>query len=103
MIYTQGKQLTVMGKTLDLADITRMYVDQSDVEDNTVVVSYSGSVAKVVVAGNVAQYVQPTVSGANVELTQSDAVGDDVCGEITYVLSGSSTDGSFTLNGSYKA
>ena len=103
MTYTQGKQLTVMGKTLDLSDITRMYVDQSDVEDNTVVVSYSGSVAKVVVAGNVAQYVQPTVSGANVELTQSDAVGDNVCGEITYVLSGSSTDGSFTLNGSYKA
>lgn len=103
MTYTQGKQLTVMGKTLDLSDITRMYVDQSDVEDNTVVVSYSGSVAKVVVAGNVAQFVQPTVSGANVELTQSDAVGDDVCGEITYVLSGASTDGSFTLNGSYKA
>lgn len=103
MTYTQGKQLTVMGKTLDLSDITRMYVDQSDVEDNTVMISYTGSVAKVVVAGNVAQYVQPTVSGANVELTQSDAVGDDVCGEITYVLSGSSTDGSFTLNGSYKA
>lgn len=103
MTYSGGTQLTVMGKTLRLSDITRMYVDQTEVEDNTVSVSYSGTTAKVVVAGNVAQYVEPTVSGADVVLTQSDAVSDNVCGEITYVLSGSSDDGSFTLNGSYKA
>lgn len=83
MTYSGGTQLTVMGKTLRLSDITRMYVDQSEVEDNTVSVSYSGTTAKVVVAGNVAQYVEPTVSGADVVLTQSDAVSDDVCGEIT--------------------
>ena len=104
MTYAEGGSLlTVMGKTLNVADITRMYVDDSTVEDNVVTVSYNGSSAKVVVAGNVAQYVEPTVSGAHVVLTQSKSVSDDVCGEITYVLSGASTDGSFTLNGSYKA
>ena len=103
MTYTGGTQLTIMGKTIPTADITRMYVDQSEVDDGTVAVTYNGTSASVVVAGDVAQYVEPIVSGAHVELTQSSSVGDDTCGEITYVLSGSSTDGSFTLNGSYKA
>ena len=103
MAYSGGSQLTIMGKTLNTADITRMYVDNSEVEDNTVAVSYNGTEAKVLVAGNVAQYVNATVSGAHVTMEQSSDVSDDVCGEITYVLSGSSTDGSFTLDGSYKA
>lgn len=50
-----------------------------------------------------AQYVTPTIDGAHVSLVQSDAVSDDVCGEITYVLAGTSTDGEFSLEGSYKA
>lgn len=103
MTYTGGSQLTVMGKTLSTADITRMYVDNTEVEDGTVTVSYNGTTANVVVAGNVAQYVEAVVTGAHVELTQSSSVGDNTCGEITYLLSGSSTDGAFTLNGSYKA
>lgn len=103
MIYTGGSQLSFMGKTLSTADITRMYVDNTEVEDGTVTVSYNGTTANVVVAGNVAQYVETVVTGAHVELTQSSSVGDNTCGEITYLLSGSSTDGAFTLNGSYKA
>lgn len=103
MTYTGGTQLTIMGRTLNTADITRMYVDDSEVEDGTVSVSYNGTSASIVVAGNVAQYVEPTVSDAHVTIEQSDNVGDDTCGEITYVLSGTSTDGSFTLDGSYKA
>ena len=103
MTYTGGTQLTIMGRTLNTTDITRMYVDDSEVEDGTVSVSYNGTSASVVVAGNVAQYVEPTVSGAHVTINQADNVGDDTCGEITYVLSGTSTDGSFTLDGSYKA
>ncbi len=103
MTYTSGTQLTIMGRTLSTADITRMYVDDSEVENGTVSVSYNGTSASVVVAGNVAQYVTPSVSGAHVTIEQSGSVGDDTCGEITYVLGGTSADGSFTLNGSYKA
>lgn len=103
MTYTDGSQLTIMGKTLNTADISRMYVDNSEVEDNTISISYNGTQASVVVAGNVAQYVTPTVSGANVTIDQSQDVGDNTCGEITYVLSGTSSNGSFTLNGDYKA
>lgn len=103
MTYQDGSSLTVMGKTLQLGDISRMYVDQTAVEDNTVAVSYNGSTASVVVAGNIARYVSAQVDGANVTLTQSAEVADETCGEITYSLSGTSTDGSFVLQGSYKA
>lgn len=101
--YQNGETLTIMGKTLNLSDITQMYIDNSTVDDGVVSVSYNGSTASVTIAGNVAQYVTPAVSAAHVSITQSEDVSDTTCGEITYSLEGSSTDGEFTLNGSYKA
>ncbi len=103
MTYSSGTSLTILGKTFATGEITRMYVDNSTVEDNTVSVTFDGTTAKVVVAGNVAQYVTPTVDGAHVSIVQASTVDDSTCGEITYSLSGSSTDGGFKLEGSYKA
>ena len=99
MTYANGETLTIMGKTFTLADITAMTVDNSKVSDGTIGVSYNGSTAEVTVAGNVAQYVTPTISGAHVSIAQSD----DLAEEITYTLSGTSTDGEFYMSGSYKA
>ena len=101
MNFTGGSTLTVMGKTFTLSDITSMTTDETAVTDNMVSIVYDGTTAKVSVAGNVAQYVEATVSGAHVTIAQSNtaAVDDD---EITYQLSGSSSDGSLTLDGSYK-
>lgn len=103
MVYTDGSSLTILGKTFAIGEIGRMYVDASTVKDNTVTVSFDGASAKVVVAGNVAQYVDAVVDGSRVSIAQSDKVGDDTCGEISYNLSGSSTDGAFYMSGSYKA
>lgn len=103
MLYNNGETLTVMGKTLNVADITKMYVDDSEVADNTVSVAYSGTSVTVTVAGNVAKYVEPTVANGHVSIVQSSDVSDDTCGEITYALSGSSTDGELALSGSYKS
>lgn len=102
MTYADGTTLTVMGKTFSLSDISAMTVDNSEVTNNLVSIAYSGTTATVTVAGNVAQYVTPTVSGAYVSIAQSntEAVDDD---EITYQLSGASTDGQFALSGSYKS
>ena len=101
MTYADGTTLTVMGKVFTLSDIDAMTVDDSEVTANQVVISYDGSTASVTVAGNVAQYVEPTVSGAHVTIAQSNtsAVDDE---EITYVMSGVTSDGSLTLSGSYK-
>lgn len=103
MTYKDGESLTVMGKTFVLSDVSRMFVDDSEVADNLVLVNYGSASASVTVAGNVARHVSPVVTGAHVIIVQSESVSDDTCGEITYTLSGSSSDGGFTLEGSYKA
>ena len=101
MTYKNGTTLTIMGKKFTLADIDAMTIDNSSVKDNNVNVSYEGSTAQITVAGNVAQYVDATVSGAHVSISQTnkEAVDDD---EITYTLTGSTTDGELSLAGSYK-
>ncbi len=103
MEYADGNTLTIMGKVFTISDITQMYIDDTEVTDNLVTVTYNGASAKVVVAGNIAQYVEPTLSGAHVSIAQSDNLSADNAGEITYSLTGSSSDGEFYMTGSYKA
>ncbi len=101
MTYSNGNSLTIMDKVFALSDIDAMTVDNSEVENNRVTVEYDASSAKVYVAGNVAKYVTPTINGAHVTIAQSNtsAVDDD---EITYQLSGATSNGSLSLSGSYK-
>ena len=99
MTYQNGTTLTIQNKSFALSDITCMKVEDENVEDNNVSVVYSGSTASVFISGNIAQYVTPTVSGAHVNIAQSD----DLAEEITYTLSGTSGDGEFYMSGSYKA
>ena len=67
--------------------------------DNSVTVTYNGNTATVTVDDNVAQYLTVTQSGAHVSIVQSSSVAE----EITYTLTGTSTDGEFYMSGSYKA
>ena len=101
MTYTDGTTLTILNKAFTLSDISSITVDDTEVTDNLVQVAYSGTSATVTVAGNVAQYVEPTVSGDYVSIAQSntEAIDND---EITYQLSGTTTNGQFALSGSYK-
>ena len=101
MTYSNGTTLTIMDKTFTLSEIDAMTVDNSEVENNCVTVEYESSSTKVYVAGNVAKYVSPTINGAHVTIAQSNtsAVDDD---EITYQLSGTTSNGSLSLSGSYK-
>lgn len=99
MTWTDGETLTVMNKTFSVSDITAMTVDQTQVTDGTVGVSYDGTTANVTVAGNVAQYLTVETSGAHVSIVQSE----DLAEEITYTLAGTSADGGFYMEGSYKA
>ena len=104
MTYTDnGQTLTIQGKALSTSDITGISITASGgdetASDDFVSVSYDGNAATVEVAGNVARYLTTTISGADVTIAQSD----DLSSEITYQLSGSSENGSFTMSGSYKA
>lgn len=107
MTFSGGSTLTILGKTFTLSDIATMYTDETAVSDDEVSVSFNGTEALVFVAGNIAQYIDVAVSGAHVTITQSDAVTNDLIDdgtlkEISYNLSGASTDGSLTLAGSAK-
>ena len=107
MAFSGGTSLYVLGKTFTIGNITSMFTDNSSVSDNEVKVTYNGTGALVFVAGNIAQYVDVSVSGAHVTITQSDAVTNDLINdgtlsEITYNLYGTSDDGSLTLGGSAK-
>ena len=106
MPFAAGSTLTIEGKvySVDKSSSATDFIDEiavgdADVEDNTVSVSYNGSTASVVVAGNVARYLTVSVSGAHVSIVQADDLAD----EITYTLSGTSTDGEFYMDGSLKA
>lgn len=98
-----GETVTVADRQFNLAEWSQIAVNDAAVEANTVDVRYAGGAASVTVAGNIAQYVDVAVDGAHVSITQSDMVSDATCGEITYVLTGESSDGSLLLNGSYKS
>lgn len=67
--------------------------------DSTVEVLYNGTTATVSIADNVSHYLTVTQQGAHVSIAQSDSLST----EITYNLSGSSSDGEFYMSGSYKA
>ena len=99
MTYAEGTTLAIMNKVFTLADVETMYVDESVVKDNMVAVVYNGQTAAITVAGNVAQYLTITTTGAHVNIEQSS----DLAEEITYTLSGSSDDGECYISGSYKA
>lgn len=99
MDYADGSRLTILGKTFQLKEVTRMYVDHSDVADNSVSVTYNGSAAAVTVAGNCMSHLNVTANGSAVSIVQDETVDT----EISYSLSGASDNGSFYMDGHYKA
>lgn len=99
MPYNNGTSFTAQGKTFNVADVDQIYVDNTPVPDNTVKVTFNGNTAKVIVAGNIAKNMTASVNGAHVVALQDANVAE----EITYTLTGSSTNGSFYQDGEFKA
>ena len=68
-----------------------------------VYITYNGSEAEVTSTKAVQDYITAYVNGSHVSIVQSENVGADNVGEIAYILSGTSSAGSFYLSGSYKS
>lgn len=101
MNYASGTTLTIMDKAFAVGDISRMYIDGTEVTDNSVRITYDGTTASVSIAGNIAAYVSASVNGGHVSISQANTA--DIDGdEITYILKGSTENGSLTLDGAYK-
>ena len=99
MLFDNGVTLTMMDKVFLIEEIDEIVFDDSQVTAHAVQVHYEGESATVYVAGDIARDITVSISGAHVSIEQ----GDDIDQEITYTLSGTSSDGEFTMYGSYKA
>lgn len=80
------------------------------IDNNTVEIVYNGSTASITVASNISSYVSiSSGTSSHVKLIQAetfagvDPTVDNEEGEIIYVLSGNSSDGSFVMEGAFKA
>lgn len=96
---TGGTTLTIGGKTYDVSTIDRMVINNTPVATATVGVEYDGATAQVEISGDLAPYLTVNVEGANVSIYADEQLQE----EVTYLLSGTSNAGSFTLEGDYKA
>lgn len=94
-----GKSLTIEGRQYQLDNSTTMEVTQDGVADNTVSVVYNGASANVTIAGNLAKYMTVKAVGADVCIVAAPELQQNV----EYNLSGTSSDGSFYMDGSYAA
>lgn len=101
MTYSDsGTALTIQGHRFAIADIDSITASPTaSVEAKTVGVNYAGTTAHVTLSGDLANLLTVTATGSNVSIMASDALAD----EVSYVLSGESADGSFYMDGSYKA
>ncbi len=90
MVFADGT-VTLKGETYNTADIDSIIVVPE------ITVAYSGSSATVSVPEAIASDITVSQSGANVTITNTNEGN-----EVELILSGASSDGSFTYNGSYK-
>lgn len=103
MTYSNAESLTINGNVFNLSEVTSLKVVDEELDENTVNIIWEDNDAYVVIAGNLTQYVTAKINGGHVTIDQSKEVSADTCGEITYILSGSSDNGSLLMNGSYKS
>lgn len=103
-MFSNGTSLTIGSTIIKIRKITSISVTDSStefssLENNTVSVVYSDTTATVDIADNVRDYLSIIQKGAHISIIQSDKLTE----EITYKLSGTSTNGEFYMSGSYKA
>ncbi len=102
MTYTDGGQtLTILGRSFSTAKIDSIKVTNvpSTFTPNSINVDYAGNRANVTVSGDIAALVTVSVDGANVSVLADAALQE----EVTYTLSGTSTNGSFLMDGEFKS
>lgn len=99
MSYTNGSTLTIAGTDYAISDIDSITVSSETVEAATVAVSYSDATARVVVSADVAPQLTIAVSSADVNIVAASTLAT----EVNYTLTGTSTDGSFYMDGDYKS
>lgn len=98
--FWSGTNFSAMTGSYEVAAIDSITTSRSTTEAATVNVVYAtDGKAYVTVSGDVAPLLTISITGADVSIIASESLAT----EITYTLSGTSSDGSFYMDGSYKA
>lgn len=96
--------LTINGDQYNLSDIDRITGTADKVESGQVYVTYSGESATVTMSGELRSRILVSITRADVILTDNAQAEAGVeLPEVTYHLSGTSSEGSFQQVGSYKS
>lgn len=101
--FSGTDELTLLGKKYVLSEGMEISVSDEEMAVRSVVVKYSGGKAEVMISGDVSSYIEAEVDGAHVRILQADALADELGAEVEYIISGSSENGSLTLEGNYKS
>ena len=97
--FHNGTTLSIGTATYNIANIDSICGSTEIVDDNSVLITYSGNSAQVTISANVAPMLTTTINGAHVSIVQSSHLAN----EITYTLQGTSSNGSFWMDGNLKA
>lgn len=100
MTFTEGgTRLNVMGAAYDLSEVDSITIDRGEVAEAAVGIRYAGTEAFVEMSADVAPQLTVSIDGAHVGITADPTLET----EVAYHLSGTATDGSFFMDGEYKA
>ena len=94
-----GESFTVQNNSFSTATVSEILFDRSEVQPATLSVNYQDGLAQVTVSADIAPQLAIRVQGAHVSVLAAA----DLQQEVNYVLSGSSANGSFWMDGEYKA
>lgn len=99
LVNDGGTTLTIAGQTYPVPSLTDITIDDTPVTANTVGVTWAAGAVQVTVSADVAPYLMISVENSNVSVVAAP----DLQQEVTYTLSGTSSAGSFYMDGEYKA
>lgn len=108
MEYQNGEYLVINGEQYALSEITGITGSSEQMADAQVCITWDGAEAHAVMSGDLRGRISITFDNADVMVADTyvpDATGEHDAGlvpEVTFHLSGTSTDGRLQLSGSYK-
>lgn len=99
MPFDESGTIHIAGKSYRLSEIEQITFSRNAPTAHTVGIEYAESEARVTVSADIADYLTIKVNGGHVGIL----VSPDYLQEIQYVLSGTCSDGSFWMDGEFKA
>lgn len=94
-----GTSFTVSGNTFQIAETDQILIDRTEVIPASVQVAFANEGTLVTVATDIAPYLDIQTTGNHVRITADPSLTK----EVSYTLTGQATDGSFYMDGEYKA